>query len=74
MRLSIVPEAFTLVLYDAPLVRSVVEEVGSAVGFPADVEVSLEIDEELAQPLTGSYVDVRDGVLHLWYSGGNVED
>jgi hypothetical protein len=74
VRLSIVPEAFTLVLYDAPLVRSVVEEVGSAVGFPADVEVSLEIDEELAQPLTGSYVDVRDGVLHLWYSGGNVED
>lgn len=74
MRLTIVPEEFTLVLYDAALVRSIVAEVATAVGFPADVEVSLEVDEELAQPLTGSYVDVRDGVLHLWYSGGNVED
>jgi hypothetical protein len=62
------------VLYDAATVRAVFEEVADLVGFPADVQVSLEVDEELAQPLTGSYVDVRDGALHLWYSGGNVED
>jgi hypothetical protein len=67
VRLTIVPEEFTLVLYDADRIRSVVEEVAAAVGFPDAVEVSLEVDEELAQPLTGSYVDVRDGVLHLWY-------
>jgi len=72
--LTIVPEEFTLVLYDAAAVRSVFEEVAALVGFPADVPISLEVDEELGQPLTGSYVDVRDGVLHLWYSGGNVED
>jgi hypothetical protein len=72
--LAIVPEEFTLVLYDAAAVRAVFEEVAALLGLPDDVVVSLEVDEELAQPLTGSYVDVRDGVLHLWYSGGNVED
>ena len=74
MPLTIVPDEFTLVLYGADDVRAVFDEVAGLLGLPADVAVSLEVDEELAQPLTGSYVDVRDGVLHLWYSGGNVED
>jgi hypothetical protein len=72
--LTIVPDEFTLVLYGADDVRAVFDEVAGLLGLPADVAVSLEVDEELAQPLTGSYVDVRDGVVHLWYSGGNVED
>mgnify|MGYP003345730452 CR=1 FL=1 len=74
MTLTIVPEEFTLVLYDAAAVRAVFEEVAGLVGFPAEVPISLEVDEELGQPLTASYVDAHDGRALLWYSGGNFED
>lgn len=73
-RCSLVPERFTLVLFDADRVRELCAEVAAAIGAPAEAEFAIEIDEELGQPLTASYVDARDGRALLWYSGGNFED
>jgi hypothetical protein len=73
-RITLTPERFSLVLFDADRVRALGEEVADAIGAPAGVEFSVEVDEELGQPLTASYVDTRDGRALLWYSGGNFED
>lgn len=73
-RIALIPEEFRLVVFDATRVRAIAEEVADAIGAPADAAFSIEIDEELGQPLTGSYVDARDGRALLWYSGGNFED
>ena len=73
-RITLIPERFSLVLFDADHLRTIAAEVADAIGAPADAEFSIEVDEELGQPLTASYVDARDGRALLWYSGGNFED
>ncbi len=72
--LLLIPEEFTLVLFEASRMRELVDEVILAINAPNDLNITLEIDEELAQPMTASYVDVDDGRIALWYSGGNFED
>lgn len=73
-RITLIPERFSLVLFDADHLLAIAAEVADAIGAPADAEFSIEVDEELGQPLTASYVDARDGRALLWYSGGNFED
>ena len=72
--LLLIPEEFTLVLYEASRIRELLDEVLLAVDAPRELEITLEIDEELAEPMTASYVDVDDGRICLWYSGANFED
>ena len=60
-RITLIPERFSLVLFDADHLRTIAAEVADAIGAPADAEFSIEVDEELGQPLTASYVDARDG-------------
>lgn len=74
---SVTPDPFVLVQYDAAAIRALVADVAARVGVPADVAVSVTIDEALPRPLIASYVDVvgeGDGrEISLWCSGGNFE-
>ena len=73
-RITLVPERFTLVEYDAGEVLATIEEAAALAGFPTDVDVTVEVDEELFAPLVGSAADVVDGRGHVWISGANLED
>lgn len=73
-RVSVSPETFLYVDYEAATIAQLVEELAGAIGFPPDVEISIEVDEELPLPLTGSTADIVDGRAVLWYSGANFED
>ena len=73
-QVTLVPERFTLVPFDADEVIAVLEDAAALVGFPTDVDIVLEVDEELFPPLVGLAADVVDGVARLWISGANLED
>jgi hypothetical protein len=72
-RVHISPDAFTVVPYEVPVIAALVEEAAALVGFPADVEIDLEVDEVLPHPLVGTASDIADGRARLWISGGNLE-
>jgi len=72
-RVHITPDPFTVVPYEVPVIAALVEEAAALVGFPSDVEIDLEIDEDLPHPLVGTASDVIDGRAVLWMSGGNLE-
>lgn len=73
-RVTLLPEQFSLVEYDSTDVVAVIEEAAAIVGFPTDVDIVVEVDEELFAPLVGSAADVVDGHAHIWISGANLED
>src|SRR5258707_14748904 len=73
-RVHITPDPFTVVPYEVPVIAALVEEAAALVGFPAGIEIDLEIDEDLPHPLVGTASDVVDGRAVLWMSGGNLED
>lgn len=73
-RVSVTPEAFLYVDYDAVRIAQLTEELADRAGFPADVEIAVDVDEELPLPLTGSTVDIEDGRAVLWFSGANFEN
>jgi hypothetical protein len=73
-RVQITPESFELVQYDSGRIAQLSEELASVIGFPAEVPIEIDIDEELPLPLTGSSVDIVDGRAVLWFSGANFED
>jgi hypothetical protein len=73
-RVTVTPDPFTVVPYEVPVVAGLVEEAAALIGFPADVEIALEVDEDLPHPLVGTASDVVDGRAVLWMSGGNLED
>jgi hypothetical protein len=70
---TLVPEQFTLVKFDADELRALIAETMAAVGFPAGVDVTVEVDEVLPHPLTASVVEVVDGAAQLWFTGGCFE-
>ena len=45
MTVTVSPETFTLVSYDAAEIVSIVEELIKAVGLPAGIDVTIEVDE-----------------------------
>lgn len=63
-----------MVHYETAAIATLAESLADRVGVAADVSVSLEVDETLARPLLGSYVDAADNALSIWCSGGNFED
>jgi hypothetical protein len=73
-RITVSPETFTMVAFGAPEVAAIAEEVADRIGLPADVQVSLEVDEVLPSPLCGSSVDVEGGSIRVWITGGELED
>jgi hypothetical protein len=80
--ITVVPNPFELVPYDADTIAGLAAEAAALAGFPDDVSVTLEIDEVLPHPLTGTFVEVTPeaeragGTAHLdvWMSGANFED
>src|SRR5256714_5775743 len=73
-RITVTPDPFTLIAYDAKEIASVIDDVVALIGLPSNVEIDVEVDEELPSPLTGHTTDVVDGRIKLWISGGNLED
>ncbi len=73
-RVTVSPDPFTLIEYDAAEIAGIVEDAAALVDFPPDVQISLEVDEELFAPLTGKMADVVDREARLWISGANFED
>ena len=73
-RVTVTPDPFTLIPFDAPTIASLVEDVAALVEFPPGVEIDLAVDEELFPPLTGHMTDVVNGRASLWISAANLED
>jgi hypothetical protein len=73
-RVTVTPDPFTLIPFDAATIAALVEDVAAMVEFPLDVEIAVEVDEELFPPLTGQMADVVDGKAALWISAANLED
>jgi hypothetical protein len=73
-QLTLVPDPFTLVKFDAGRVRELVDECAKAVDFPQDADITFEVDEALPLPLTATMSDVIDGRAALWCTGGVLED
>jgi hypothetical protein len=70
---TLVPEQFTLVKFDADEVRALIDAAIADTGFPAGVDVTVEVDEVLPHPLTASIVEIVDGRANLWFTGGCFE-
>ena len=73
-RVTVTPDPFTLIPFDAAVIAALVEDVAAMVEFPLDVDIAVEVDEELFPPLTGQMADVVDGRASLWISAANLED
>jgi hypothetical protein len=73
-RVTVTPDPFTLIPFDAAEIASLVEDVAALVEFPPAVEIEVVVDEELFPPLTGHMTDVVDGRAVLWISAANLED
>jgi hypothetical protein len=73
-RVTVTPDPFTLIAYDAAEIAAIVEDVAALIGLPPEVEISVEVDEELFAPLVGHFADVVDGRVIVWISGANLED
>lgn len=71
MTVTVTPDTFSLVLFDAAAIRAVVERLVPDVGLPADVDVSLHVDERV--PLGRAEVVSVDPIA-LEVEGGALED
>jgi hypothetical protein len=73
--ISLTPESFTLVYYDAAELLAIAQDAATAVGVPDGVSIAIEVDEALPGPLIASAAEVTDdGNLAFWFSGGCFED
>ena len=68
---TVTPETFTMVLYDHDAIAAAVDEVVATVGFPADEDVRVEVDE--ANPLARTHLLSIDPVV-IAVDGGAFED
>lgn len=65
------PERFSLVDFDADVIRSLVEGLAADVGLPADLEITIDVDE--TTPLGSAKVTSRDPVV-ISLESGALED
>jgi hypothetical protein len=72
--ISLTPEAFTLVKFDAAELLAIAEDAATAVGVPDDVSIAIDVDEALPGPLIASAAEAVPGKLSFWFSGGSFED
>ncbi len=71
MAVTVTPETFTMVEFDAPTIVAVVERLIPVVGLPADVDLRVDIDERV--PLGRAVVASVDPLV-LEIEGGALED
>jgi hypothetical protein len=74
LSITVRPDPFTLIEYDANEIAGIIEDRAALVGVAPGVDVTLDVDEELFAPLVGWTADAENGAIHLWISGGNLED
>jgi hypothetical protein len=74
LTITVKPDPFTLIEYDAEIIGAILEDCAALVGVAPGTDISLEVDEELFAPLVGWTADAADGAIRLWISGGNLED
>jgi hypothetical protein len=72
--ISLTPETFTLVKFDADTLLAVAQDAATAVGVPDDTVLVIEVDEALPGPLIASASEAAPGRLSFWFSGGCFED
>jgi hypothetical protein len=72
--ISLTPEAFTLVKFDAAELLAIAQTAADNVGVPTNIKIDIEVDEALPHPLVASASEVGDGTMSLWFSGGSFED
>ena len=72
--ISLTPEVFTLVKYDAASLLAIAQDAAKAVGVPDGVSIEIEVDEALPGPLIASASEAEPGKLSFWFSGGCFED
>jgi hypothetical protein len=71
---TVTPNPFTLIAYDASEIAAIVEDCAAMAGVAPGVDIDIQVDEELFAPLVGHTTDVVDGRVKVWISGGNLED
>jgi hypothetical protein len=72
MTVTVTPEEFSLVKFDATEIKSVVEELIPAIGLPADLDVRIEVDE--STPLGRAVVASYDDPIVITVESGALED
>jgi hypothetical protein len=73
VNVTVVPDPFHLVNFEAAVIRAIVEDVAAQLQWPTSVDIVLTVDEQLPHPILGTFADVVDGTAQLWVSGGNFE-
>ena len=71
MTVTVSPEKFNLVNYDAAEIVSIIEDLMTAIGLPGDVDIRLEVDE--STPLGRATVTSLDPVV-IAVESGALED
>ena len=71
MTVSVTPETFSLVSYDANEIASIIEELVDKIGLPSDLDVRLEVDE--STPLGRAAVASIDPLV-ITVESGALED
>ena len=71
MTVSVSPETFTMVSYDANEIASIIEELADKIGWPSDLDVRLEVDE--STPLGRATVASIDPLV-ITVESGALED
>ena len=69
---TVTPEQFSFVNFDAGTIRSVLADVARLVGVPDDVEIALEVDEHTPFGATSTTITGRR--IGLWVESGAIED
>jgi hypothetical protein len=72
MTVTVTPETFTLVKFEAGEITSVVESLLPAIGMPADQDVVIEVDE--TNPLGRAVVTSYDNPIVIGVESGALED
>ena len=71
MTVSVTPETFTLVSYDAAEIASIIDDLIAAIGLPSGLDVRLEVDE--STPLGRATVASTDPLV-ITVESGALED
>jgi hypothetical protein len=70
-KIVVTPETYNLVFFDSGRIAELVGEVADKIGFPADAEIRIEVDERV--PLGRTKTLSLDPVT-IWAEGGAFED
>ncbi len=71
--ITVKPDPFHLIMFDAGVIRDLVEEIAGSLGVPTATNIQLTVDEEIPMPIVATMADVVDGGYDLWCTGACFE-